>query len=78
ADLALTLADPARAALPRGLLDLRHGDGDEDGPLMLRGQACKAVALRRGETPLSATDAWRSSGYRASLFARTATGLTPA
>ncbi|KAB1070521.1 AMP-binding protein [Methylobacterium planeticum] len=73
-DLALTLAEPGRLALPPGLLALRH---EPDGRLAYRGQACKAAPLRRGAALPAGAD-WRPARYRPSLFAGTATGLTEA
>ncbi|KAB1078098.1 AMP-binding protein [Methylobacterium soli] len=74
-DLALTLAEPGRLALPAGLLALRH---EPDGRLAYRGQACKAGPLQRGAAPLPEGGEWRPAAYRPSLFAGTATGLTEA
>lgn len=76
-DLALLLADPDRASLPRGLVDLHQGE-EPDALLSLRGQACKAAPLRRGESPDPCAASWRPSRFRATLFAGTATGLVEA
>ncbi|WP_336489420.1 AMP-binding protein [Methylobacterium nigriterrae] len=74
ADLALTLAEPGRLGLPPGLLALRH---EPDGRLGFRGLAGKAAPLQRAAEPPDAAT-WRSSRFRPSLFAGTATGVVEA
>ncbi|WP_292507536.1 AMP-binding protein [Methylobacterium sp.] len=65
-DVARTLADPDRAALPESLIAIRS---DEDGRLAFSGHACRVTSLRRGEAPADAGGSWRETPFRATVQA---------
>lgn len=74
-DLALTLAEPGRLAVPEALLALRR---ESDGNLSVKGQATRCVSLRRGGTEMPGVASWRSSGFRPTFFADTAIAVEAA
>lgn len=74
-DLALTLADPSRLALPDPLLALRR---EPDGRFAVRGQASRCTLLQRDGGRFPENAEWQVSAYRPTLFADTAVAVEAA